>query len=386
MPANVAGIGGLLHKRDYSRRQIMRYHRKLRNGRRHFAAFTLVELLVVITIIGILISLLLPAVQAAREAARRLQCSNNLKQLALALHNYHSAWNSFPPSSVWRVNGKLDTSQIETLNPSNLYENWAIMVLPQLEQQALRDAFDLSQSVAATANSLPRSRRLSMMLCPSDPYNGQPFNGSADGSTNQMGDGWARGNYAANASLGFMAISQASPPAVGSGWSSTALRGVMGANVAVSIAQINDGTSNTVLLGEIRAGITAYDPRGTWAMSGSPSALWSHGSAGDANGPNCAYPNSDDMVSGAALRNAYTAEALQNEGLPVAYVDYPNWQQGTRSTHAGGVNAALADGSVRWVDDYVDVNGSVYTTPPVLSLWDRLNASADGLPIDSSKF
>ena len=115
--------------------------------------FTLVELLVVITIIGILISLLLPAVQSAREAARRAQCSNNFKQLALALLNYHTSYGKFPPSSVWR-NGSGASMRARLRIPTvrTYIENWVILILPQLEQTNLRQEFNLTYPVTDTSH------------------------------------------------------------------------------------------------------------------------------------------------------------------------------------------------------------------------------------------
>jgi prepilin-type N-terminal cleavage/methylation domain-containing protein/prepilin-type processing-associated H-X9-DG protein len=353
--------------------------------------FTLVELLVVITIIGILISLLLPAVQSAREAARRAQCSNNVKQLALALHNYHASFGKFPPSSVWRNNGVFDVSQIDQVadNP-NLYENWVILILPQLEQTNLRQSFTLSAPTTNAVNQAARGTNLAVMLCPSDTYNRQPFVGSASGLTSQMGDGWARGDYGANASLGYMSVSRGCPldgagaNESGCGWSSRLHRGVMGANLSLRIDDIKDGTSNTILVAEIRAGLISQDPRGVWAMGNAPgSAIWGAGYVGDDDGPNCNYIWGDDFCSCSDVWNAVGGgpQAAQL-GMSCYNGNLPNWQQTARSLHSGGVNTGFADGSVHFISDFIQLG----TAANALGVWDKLLLSNDGMPIDSSSF
>jgi len=351
--------------------------------------FTLVELLVVITIIGILIALLLPAVQAAREAARRMQCQNNLKQLGLGLQNYHSQWHVFPPSSNWfPATTSADKQHIQDVNNANLRENWVILILPFVEQQPLYDQFNLALPIPNAANAAARSARLSVMLCPTDSYNRSPFNGSANSSTSNLGDQWARGNYAANAALGFMTYTYHSGVSAAAfddsaGWKSPTTRGVMGANASVGIAEIRDGTSNTVILAEVRAGVVAFDSRGTWAMSGGPSALWCHGWIGDDYGPNCPVTSSDDVLGCPNIRAAVGSAELDRMGMPCAAADYPNFQQTARSQHTDGVLAAFADGSVHWIGDYIQVRPSSTAN---FSVWDRLMLSADGQTISAGAF
>ena len=129
---------------------------------RRTTGFTLVELLVVIAIIGILIALLLPAVQAAREAARRMQCANNFKQLGLALHNYHATWSSFPCGSTQLSKGK-----------ERFGHAWPVFLLPYLEQQNLYDNFKWGQNGFIASNKNAKhfdNVNFSQMFCPSSPY------------------------------------------------------------------------------------------------------------------------------------------------------------------------------------------------------------------------
>src|SRR6056297_2395279 len=130
---------------------------------RDSGGFTLVELLVVIAIIGVLVGLLLPAVQAAREAARRMQCKNNLKQIGLAAHNYHSSFGNFPPSAV------VDLSVTSTGNNGS----WGVhgRILPYLEQSNLYDQVDLS--IAWDHQMAIDAMKVPVYACPSDPGSGQ---------------------------------------------------------------------------------------------------------------------------------------------------------------------------------------------------------------------
>jgi prepilin-type N-terminal cleavage/methylation domain-containing protein len=360
--------------------------------------FTLVELLVVITIIGILIALLLPAVQAAREAARRMQCQNNLKQIGLAVLNYESQCKIFPPSSCW------PSSLFDPRNASltDYRANWVIFILPFLDQQSLFDKFDLNAAISgntSTANRLARATTIPTMLCPTDAQRNRiAFMGNTYPATSAFGDSWARGNYAANASLGFMcytASGATTPSSVryaafpGSlGWKAGYVRGVMGANCAVKMADVIDGTSNTCMLAEIRAGATAGDPRGVWALSGGSSALWGHGRldavGGDDYGPNSlASIGADDVVGGDNVNADFGGgNSLLAEGMP-CIGEPTGFEQTARSLHPDGVSTCFCDGSVHWISDFIQLSPS---TAASLSVWDRLMASADGQPVSGNAF
>jgi prepilin-type N-terminal cleavage/methylation domain-containing protein/prepilin-type processing-associated H-X9-DG protein len=322
--------------------------------------FTLVELLVVITIIGILIALLLPAVQAAREAARRLQCQNNLKQLGLALQNYHASCKAFPPSMVIPAGESPEYT-------TKWKENWVILILPYIEQQALYDSFNHAAPISDASNRTQRGTQLSFMLCPSDTGRNILFSRSGEG------DNWARGNYGANGSLGAYHTSwRAAAGPTAPRWNDDLSRGVMGVNVSVKMGDIKDGTSQTIMLGELRTGLAAVDRRGS---------LWMHGSD-DAIGPNCCFGASDNIMSCDEIIAAVGAEKLQAECMTCCN-GCSSTQAGPRSRHVGGVYVSMCDGSVRFIDRFVEMGTSWDIDRNDFLTWQRLNASADGMPIET---
>jgi len=366
--------------------------------------FTLIELLVVIAIIGILIALLLPAVQEARREARRLQCQHNLKQIGLALHSFHESQGQFPPSSTWDLSQ--GTGVIDQTNHNRVSENWVILILPYMEQQGLYDRFDLTKYVTHPVNAAARGTEIPIMKCPEDSNSRQQFNGSKSSGTNALGDGWARGNYAANAALGYMTylIHNSGSQYDGAGgwavdgagkrnWPKERLCGVMGAagkesqaaswrrDASLSLGAIRDGASNTVIVAEIRSGVVDFDLRGTWALGGGcASALWAHGYIGDCNGPNTSQIAGDDVWGCSNVQNAVGgADVLARMGMGCYGGNGNNRQATARSMHDGGIQCLFADGSVHWINDFINIQ-------PAFSVWDRLMLSRDGKTIPTGAF
>jgi prepilin-type N-terminal cleavage/methylation domain-containing protein/prepilin-type processing-associated H-X9-DG protein len=357
-------------------------------------AFTLVELLVVIAIIGVLVALLLPAVQAAREAARRSQCQNNLKQLSLGLANYESAKGSYPPMFEFAPNTAPQQMPLTAVGP-----NWAVRLLPYIEQAALYNRIDVTvvatgnwgdkkapPQISHANNAHIREAILEVFRCPSDTTYGNTMMEWGSGANLTR---WARGNYAANAGNGplWQRAGDGIFGPTSDGWLDGRRRGVIGPNVAAKMKQITDGTSNTLLLGEVRAGITPLDRRGTWALgqAGSSGLFW-FGQTGDANGPNECGQYADDT---AGLRSPYDDSLMKQECMPdYTGDDYQN-QATVRSTHQGGVNIGLADGSSRFIANSVDIGahgqtvwGGAWPASWALSTWDRFIASGDDQVLD----
>ena len=253
-------------------------------GRR---AFTLIELLVVIAIIGVLIALLLPAVQAAREAARRTQCVNNLKQVGIALHGYHDAYRTFPAGG-WIASPSLPQNALMNMG-------WSAAILPTLEQRSLFDGLNFSLPYNEPVNSTAGHTVLSVFLCPSEPR--ASYWNQAPGDTFLYADADYGGMYGPRALAD--PTFRNSPP-----------RGPMIFNRCISLAEITDGSSQTLQVGEAPEAINA---------------LW---------------------ISG---HNVFDQAKPINARPPFEFGEE------LTSQHPGGVNALFADGSVHFLKQSMNV-------------------------------
>jgi prepilin-type N-terminal cleavage/methylation domain-containing protein/prepilin-type processing-associated H-X9-DG protein len=313
-------------------------------------AFTLIELLVVIAIIGILIALLLPAVQAAREAARRSQCINNLKQIGIALHNYIDSHGVFPPGYVSAVDKTIADAcdqDAENSKSVDLGPGWAwgSMILPHLEQRTIYDSINFSLSVAYAANDTCSTTLLSVYLCPSDPGPSvvpvfadppDPANPGTYAGTNVI-DTVARGNYVGMFGLGEIcaACNGSSLPNVGSIGSAV---GIFYRNSRTSLAEVIDGTSQTIAVGE-RSHNLSYV---TWTARSIGGWL---GKTSLVEGGTDKFNPSPEECWTQVLGPAGLEDGNRTPNDRMAHVeDY--W-----SRHPGGVNFLFADGSVHFLKD-----------------------------------
>ncbi len=322
--------------------------------------FTLVELLVVIAIIGVLVALLLPAVQAAREAARRIQCTNHLKQIALAVHNYTLANRVLPPSAI------VDFGVTSTGNNTS----WGVhgRILPYLEQGNVYADVDLT--IAWDFQQVIDGLKIPIYGCPSDPKSDE---------MRDPGGGKVRlfpTNYGFNFGTWFV-------------FDPVTRRGGDGAfypNARLGWSAFIDGTSNTLLVAEVRAW-QHYRRNGGPPNTSIPNTM-AEAQAAVASGVQFKNTGHTEWPDGRVHHEGFTTTLVPNSVLPCTNgsgtefdCDYNSWQEGrdgaagrptfaiivSRSFHPGSVNVALADGSCRTVSETIE-----------LGVWRALSTRAGG--------
>ena len=346
-------------------------------------AFTLVELLVVIAIMGLLIALLLPAVQMARESARRSQCTNNLKQVGIALAAYQSAIAVLPPAVIWQPKGEplgagllpigvIDrVAKFGDVSQDTIYGNWVMMILPQLEQPNLHSQFNFTKPISDPANSAARDTELLVFVCPSDPNATADNHFQRGGTKGLTTNTYARGNYVLNVGLDGNCAGPGTtenPCLNGFYVSGTNLAknneqvwgtGVGGVNKSFTYAAVTDGLSNTIAVDEIRAGLDVLDPRGVWALGQVGSSLIArHGIYGLSGRPNPCTANGEQFIGCIALRDKIGSRIdMECMGCDTSLgATEINVQAGSRSMHPHGVNVLALDGSVHFLANSVDAN------------------------------
>lgn len=315
--------------------------------------FTLIELLVVIAIIAILVALLLPAVQQAREAARRTQCKNNLKQIGLALHNYHDTHRAFPPGRIRNTYSGI----VSAWYTGNIA--WLPRILPQMEQGNIFQTIDwnLGQGTSGTdghggvngANPTGARRQIiPAFRCPSDPGSGRvPWvtqaGVSVTGATPNAG--YASTNYVA--AVGDATRLNANPP------------GLFGQNTRRQMRDISDGTSNTLIVSETVIGFYRLSVNDSGNRT-----LCNAGNKDTNSSRQAGYSWFYSYFPQAAFFSSFVGPNSKEYDCGV---NSDRVNQAARSVHTGGVQGLLADGSVRFFSENID-----------LQTWRNLGNIGDG--------
>jgi prepilin-type N-terminal cleavage/methylation domain-containing protein/prepilin-type processing-associated H-X9-DG protein len=315
--------------------------------KRRVRGFTLVELLVVIAIIGVLVALLLPAVQAAREAARRISCVNNVKQIGVAMHNFADTNKRFPPSIV-------------TINPDGTSSgHWSSLarILPFLEEANLEEAIDYSKSYkdVLIGDELISTFRVASYLCPSEPRDEMRFNSKGEPEHYPL-------NYGVNLGEWFVLNPNTGGEGVGNG----AFR----PNHGTRSSSISDGLSNTLMVAEVKA-YTPYFRDGGGApptIPADPADICSLGTGGfRPDSGHTEWPDGRVHQTGFTAVFAPNTRVICDQGGVRYDVDWTSYREGksdteptfaavtSRSHHPGAVNTAMMDGSVQTISEDIDL-------------------------------
>jgi prepilin-type N-terminal cleavage/methylation domain-containing protein/prepilin-type processing-associated H-X9-DG protein len=319
----------------------------MRASHRSKAGFTLVELLVVIAIIGVLVALLLPAVQAARESARRMKCNNHLKQIGLAVHNYHDGYQTMPLG--WNYNNPLEAAEFNS--PWKSKYGWLSRILPYIDQAPLYNTLNPQNDIERSIESPVLRAQLQMPLpifrCPSDMAPATNISRLMMGTATEIA--LATANYVGSTHSGGVPTPDPS-------------NGIFEVNVSHSFREITDGLSNTIVASERAWEVVHGSVCGAavvWGTRGVPVA------------------NTDRVWN-----TMFNGKGMINSPNNANVTTQNTCRSGVSSKHPGGVNVLLSDGSVRFVSENINQKPDVDRSVLVIdSTWEYLIARDDGTPV-----